>query len=207
VLIHLGMSGRMLIGRQDSRPPAPHDHVLFDLEDGVRVVFHDPRRFGLMDIAASSDLALHPLLRDLGPEPLGADFTAAVLARRLKGKASPIKVILLDQRVVAGIGNIYASESLFRAGILPTRSGASLSPRDIGRLVPAIRAVLQDAIAAGGSSLRDHRQPDGQLGYFQHSFVVYDREGLPCPDCDCDAAIRRLTQAGRSTFYCAKRQR
>jgi formamidopyrimidine-DNA glycosylase len=207
LLIHLGMSGRMLVERQDATLPGRHDHVLFDLDDGMRVVFHDPRRFGLMDLTPADLLASHPLLRHLGPEPLGPDFTAKVLARRIGGKSSPIKLVLLDQAVVAGIGNIYASESLFRAGIAPDRPAASLRPREIGRLVPAIRAVLQEAIAAGGSSLKDHRRPDGQLGYFQHSFLVYDREGQPCPDCRCGSGIRRVTQGGRSTFYCAVKQR
>ena len=207
LLIHLGMSGRMLVGRQDATLPDRHDHVQFDLDDGMRVVFHDPRRFGLMDLTPAALLGSHPLLCHLGPEPLAPDFTASVLARRIGAKNSPIKLVLLDQTVVAGIGNIYASESLFRAGIAPDRPAASLRPREIGRLVPAIRAVLQEAIAAGGSSLKDHRRPDGQLGYFQHSFLVYDREGQPCPDCRCGSGIRRVTQGGRSTFYCAMKQR
>jgi len=207
LLVHLGMSGRMLVGRQDEQAPGAHDHVIFDLSDGGRVVFNDARRFGLMDLTDSERLHEHPLLRDLGPEPLDDAFTARALFQGIAGRASAIKVVLLDQTVVAGIGNIYASEALYRAGIAPTREARSLKPREIDRLVPAIKDVLTEAIAAGGSSLRDHRRPDGELGYFQHGFKVYDREGEPCPGCDCREGIRRLVQGGRSTFYCAKRQR
>jgi formamidopyrimidine-DNA glycosylase len=207
LLIHLGMSGRMLVGTTGDSPPERHDHVLFDLEEGIRVAFNDPRRFGLMDLTTALSLPDHPLLRDLGPEPLAADFTPGRLAATLAGRSSPIKILLLDQTVVAGLGNIYVAEALFRAGIAPQRPAAGLGRREVGRLVAAIRSVLQEAIAAGGSSLRDHRRPDGELGYFQHSFAVYDREGQPCPGCDCRAGIRRMVQAGRSTFYCASRQR
>jgi len=207
VLVHLGMSGRMLVGRQSNDPFGAHDHVVFDLDDGGRVVFNDARRFGLIDLTETAQLANHPLLRDIGPEPLGEAFTAKVLAGRIAGKSSAIKVVLLDQTVVAGIGNIYASEALYRAAIDPTRAANSLKPKEIAALVPAIQSVLAEAIAAGGSSLRDHRRPDGELGYFQHGFKVYDREGEPCPDCTCREGIRRLIQGGRSTFYCAKKQR
>lgn len=207
LLIHLGMSGRLLIGPQDDRPPGKHDHVIFDLTNGARVVFHDPRRFGLMDLFPASELQTHVLLRHLGPEPLDANFTAKILAPRLAARSSPIKIVLLDQMVVAGIGNIYASEALFRAAIAPDRPACSLKPREISRLVESIKAVLEEAIAAGGSSLRDHRQPNGELGYFQHGFKVYDREGQPCPGCDCKEGIRRQIQGGRSTFYCASKQR
>jgi len=207
VLIHLGMSGRMLVGRQSNDPFGAHDHVVFDLDDGGRVVFNDARRFGLIDLTETSLLSEHPLLRDIGPEPLGEAFTGSVLAGRIAGKSSAIKVVLLDQTVVAGIGNIYASEALYRAAINPTRAANSLKPKEIAALVPAIQSVLTEAIAAGGSSLRDHRRPDGELGYFQHGFKVYDREGEPCPDCTCREGIKRLIQGGRSTFYCAKKQR
>jgi formamidopyrimidine-DNA glycosylase len=207
VLVHLGMSGRMLVGRQSNEPFDAHDHVIFDLDDGGRVVFNDARRFGLMDLTETALLHQHPLLSGIGPEPLGEAFTPKVLASRIAGKSSPIKIVLLDQAVVAGIGNIYASEALFRAGIDPTRAANSLKPAEISRLVPAIQDVLTEAIAAGGSSLRDHRRPDGELGYFQHGFKVYDREGEPCPGCTCKTGIQRIVQAGRSTFYCAKRQR
>lgn len=207
VLVHLGMSGRMLVGRQDGQAPGTHDHVIFDLDDGGRVVFNDARRFGLMDLTESAELDRHPLLRDIGPEPLDEGFTGLVLAARMAGRSSAIKVVLLDQTVVAGIGNIYASEALFRAGIAPTRDARSIKPRELDKLVPSIKDVLTEAIAAGGSSLRDHRRPDGELGYFQHGFKVYDREGEPCPGCTCRTGIRRLVQGGRSTFYCAKKQR
>jgi formamidopyrimidine-DNA glycosylase len=207
LLIHLGMSGRMLVGRKDERPLERHDHVLFDLDNGLRVIFNDPRRFGVMDLFPAEETASHPLLAGLGPEPLSAEFTPRALAGRIKGRITPIKVALLDQNVVAGIGNIYACEALFRAGIAPDRPAGEIKPGEIKRLVPAIKQVLEEAIAAGGSSLRDHRQTNGELGYFQHSFKVYDREGLPCPGCDCRTGIRRMIQAGRSTFYCAKKQR
>jgi formamidopyrimidine-DNA glycosylase len=207
VLVHLGMSGRMLVGRQNNDPFGAHDHVVFDLDNGGRVVFNDARRFGLMDLTETALLAAHPLLRDIGPEPLGDHFTPKLLASRIAGKSSAIKIVLLDQTVVAGIGNIYASEALYRAGIDPLRAANSLKPAEIARLAPAIQSVLLEAIAAGGSSLRDHRRPDGELGYFQHGFKVYDREGEPCPGCTCRAGIQRIVQGGRSTFYCAKKQR
>ena len=207
VLAHLGMSGRMLIGPCDDAPPGKHDHVILETEDGHRVSFNDPRRFGLMDMTTEEGVADHPLLRDLGPEPLGDGFTPAALANGLTGRQTPIKVALLDQTLVSGIGNIYASEALFRAAIDPTRAASSLTRAECKRLVPAIKDILTEAIASGGSSLRDHRQPNGELGYFQHAFAVYDREGEPCPGCDCSQGIRRVTQAGRSTFYCAKRQK
>lgn len=207
VLVHLGMSGRMLVGRQSNDPFGAHDHVVFDLDDGGRVVFNDARRFGLMDLTETARLSEHPLLRDIGPEPLDDSFTPKMLASRIAGKSSPIKIVLLDQAVVAGIGNIYASEALHRAGIDPARAANGVKPREIDKLVPAIKDVLAEAIAAGGSSLRDHRRPDGELGYFQHGFKVYDREGEPCPDCTCGEGIRRIVQGGRSTFYCAKKQR
>ncbi len=206
VLCHLGMSGRMLVGRADDAPPGKHDHVVIETDDGGRVTFNDARRFGLMDLVAAADLERHPLLAALGPEPLDAAFTPAVLAAALAARKSPIKVTLLDQTVVAGIGNIYASEALFRAGLHPARPAAGLSGAEIGALVAAIKAVLAEAIASGGSSLRDHRQPSGELGCFQHAFAVYDREGRPCPGCTCKEGIRRITQAGRSTYYCDKRQ-
>ena len=206
LLIHLGMSGRMLIGPIDTQAPGTHDHVRFEIEGGTRVVFNDARRFGLMDLFPLAALAAHPLLRDLGPEPLDDDFTAKELGVRIAGRSSAIKVVLLDQTVVAGIGNIYASEALFRAAIAPERPAETLTKKELARLVPAIKAVLQEAIAAGGSTLRDHRRPDGELGYFQHAFAVYDREGEPCPGCTCREGIRRLVQGGRATFYCAARQ-
>ena len=206
-LIHLGMSGRMLIGPADATPPGKHDHVIVETEDGQRVAYNDARRFGLMDLCAKADLDSHPLLAALGPEPLDDAFTPATLIRAMAGRSSPIKTVLLDQTVIAGIGNIYASEALFRAGIDPAREAGTLGTKQAKHLVAAIKSVLTEAIAAGGSSLRDHRQPNGELGYFQHAFAVYDREGMPCPKCDCAEGIRRMVQSGRSTFYCAKRQR
>lgn len=210
LIVHLGMSGRMLISA--FAPPArPHDHVLFATDDGSFVVFNDARRFGLMTLAEAGALAVHPLLAGLGPEPLEPGFTGPALAARLKGKATPIKAALLDQTVVAGLGNIYVSEALFRARLSPNRTAGSVQGARADRLVAAIRDVLEEAIAAGGSTLKDYVQATGELGYFQHRFAVYDREGQPCPGCDCDVAatggIRRIVQAGRSTYFCPRRQR
>ena len=216
-LIHLGISGRMVIVKQAAArdsgvaPPGPHDHVIVETDEGVVIHFHDARRFGLMTLCAQTELAAHPLFRRLGPEPLGDGFDGKALALALEGKKTPIKSALLDQRVVAGLGNIYACESLFYAGISPRRQARTVKGARAERLARAIRRVLGAAIAAGGSSLRDHVRPSGELGYFQHRFAVYGREGEPCPGCDCDAArtggIKRITQGGRSSFYCGKRQR
>lgn len=220
-LIHLGMSGRMgILPAGHNHPPAgPHDHVIFETEEGVMVRFTDARRFGLMTLCSSAELAEHPLIKGLGPEPLGEDFTGARLAAALKGKKTPIKAAILDQRVVAGIGNIYACESLYYAGISPKRSAHTVQGERAGHLVAAIKQVLTAAIAAGGSTLRDHIQPSGELGYFQHSFAAYDREGDACRHCEGPDGsgrrggrtpaplIRRLIQSGRSTFYCALHQR
>lgn len=215
LLGHLGMSGSMTIRSPGTNfpPPAPHDHVILFTDDGAQVSYHDPRRFGLMTLSTVADVDDHPLLAGMGPEPLSDAFTAEVLAAGLRGKKTPIKSALLDQAVVAGLGNIYVCEALFRARISPRRLAANVGRRKIEALVPAIKAVLTEAIASGGSSLRDYRQATGELGYFQHAFAVYDREGQPCPQCDCGAAegaakgILRIVQAGRSTFFCAKRQR
>ncbi len=211
LIVHLGMSGRFRIF--DGAPPEPetHDHVLFAVEGGATVVFNDPRRFGMMIPARTAETDSHPCLAGLGPEPLGPAFDATVLRAQLARRKSPIKTTLLDQTVVAGLGNIYVCEALFRAGISPRRRADTVGAAKVDRLADAIREVLTEAIAAGGSSLRDHRQPSGELGYFQHRFAVYDRAGERCPDCDCDLAstggIQRIVQAGRSTFYCARRQR
>jgi formamidopyrimidine-DNA glycosylase len=207
LLGHLGMSGRMVIGPLRNTPPGKHDHVEFVTDQGVAVTFTDPRRFGLLDLCQADGLDCHPLLAGLGPEPLEAAFTAAVLAEALAGKQTPMKSALLDQRVVAGLGNIYVSESLYRSGIAPTRSAGEVTLAEVELLHAAIRAVLLEAIASGGSTLRDHVRPDGELGYFQHSFAVYGRAGEPCPNCDCEDGVQKIVQAGRSTFYCAKRQR
>jgi formamidopyrimidine-DNA glycosylase len=175
------------------------------------VRYHDPRRFGFVDLVAAENLSSHPMLAKLGPEPLEGNFTGVYLAARLAGRGTSVKSAILDQRVVAGMGNIYACESLFRAGMSPRRSAATVIGKRAERLVSAIRDVLAEAIAAGGSSLRDHRRPSGELGYFQHRFAVYGRAGQPCPGCTCDltksGGVRRIVQVGRSTFYCAKYQR
>jgi len=187
--------------------PAKHDHVIFDMSGGARVTFNDARRFGAMDLAETQRLESHWLIEKLGPEPLGNAFDDAYLADQLRNKASPIKSALLDQRVVAGLGNIYVCEVLHRTGISPKRLARSLSRARVQSLVPAIRQVLSEAIESGGSSLRDHRQTDGNLGYFQHNFAVYDREGESCQRPDCTGAIRRIVQSGRSSFYCTTCQR
>ena len=208
-MVHLGMSGRFVVTPPGvaPAPDAAHDHVIARLDDGVVLRFNDARRFGMMDLVADRDLARHRLIVGLGPEPLGNGFGAPVLGAALAGRNTSIKAALMDQRVVAGLGNIYVCEILYAAGISPRRRARTVSGRRLERLVPAIREVLRSAIAAGGSSLRDYVQASGALGYFQHRFAVYDREGEPCPNCDCGQAIRRLVQSGRSTFYCAKRQR
>ena len=212
LLIHLGMSGRMLIsgtqlGQFHHAHPAPekHDHVVLTMQSGARVTFNDPRRFGAMDLMPTASWQAHKLLADLGPEPLGNGFNETYLAQRLANRATPIKSALLDQKVVSGLGNIYVCEVLHRAGIAPTRLAGDLTAQQAAALVPLIRAVLSEAIEAGGSSLRDYRQADGELGYFQHTFRVYDREGQPC--LACATPIVRLVQSGRSSFYCPSCQR
>ena len=208
VLIHLGMSGRMNIARAGSNAPIPaHEHVMLETEAGWRIGFVDPRRFGSIDLMPTAAEATHPLLAGLGPEPLGSGFTPAALSAALAGKRTPIKAALLDQSLVAGLGNIYVCEALFRAAICPTRLAGTLSRPRIARLVQEIQATLNEAIAAGGSTLRDYVQPEGELGYFQHSFKVYGREGEACERCAGCPGIRRIVQAGRSTFYCARTQR
>jgi formamidopyrimidine-DNA glycosylase len=208
LLAHLGMSGRMVLSDGAPAPAGPHDHVVFLFDDGTELRFNDARRFGLLDyIADEAALGEHPLLRHLGPEPLGNGFSGPVLAAALAGKATPLKAALLDQRVVAGLGNIYVSESLYWAGLSPRRLAATVTSARAERLAAAIRSVLERAIAAGGSSLRDYVQASGELGYFQHQWAVYGKEGDPCPTCDCGGGIKRIVQSGRSTFYCAKRQR
>ena len=207
LLIHLGMSGRMLIsgtmpGTFHHQHPAPqkHDHVVLHMQNGARITFNDARRFGAMDLMPTATAHLHPLLIKLGPEPLGNHFDTFTLAGRLADRATPIKSALLDQTNVAGLGNIYVCETLFRARIAPTRLAGQISAAEIAMLVPTIRQVLSEAIEAGGSSLKDFRQTDGELGYFQHRFQVYDRQGQPCPN--CGAPIARLVQSGRSTYHC-----
>jgi formamidopyrimidine-DNA glycosylase len=207
LLLHLGMSGRLLLTAGRPNVLDAHDHVLIATESGIFLRFNDARRFGSLDLVATATVDRHRLLSRLGPEPLDRRFDGAALARALAGKKTPIKSALLDQRVVAGIGNIYACEALFRAGISPRRQARTVGRDKARRLAAAIKKVLREAIAAGGSTLKDHVRPTGELGYFQHRFQVYDREGRPCPGCDCRGAIRRIVQSGRSTFYCAKRQR
>lgn len=214
LLIHLGMSGRLLVsgdtlGRFHHAHPSPqkHDHVVLDMAEGARVTFNDPRRFGAMDLMDTARAEEHPLLAKIGPEPFGNEFHEAYLVNALENRNTPIKSALLDQRVVAGLGNIYVCEALFRAGISPTRRARRISASRVASLVPIIRQVLSDAIAAGGSSLRDFRQADGELGYFQHSFDVYDREAEPCRSEGCSGQIRRIVQSGRSSFYCPDCQR
>lgn len=214
LLIHLGMSGRMTVSGDplgqfvhDHPAKQKHDHVVIDMENGARITFNDPRRFGAMDLIATNSAESHMLLAKLGPEPLGNDFNESYLVESLKGKNTPIKSALLDQRIIAGLGNIYVCEALFRCGISPKRKAGNVAKPRVQSLVPVIRKVLQDAIEAGGSSLKDFRQADGELGYFQHSFDVYDREGQPCRTPGCNGTIARITQAGRSTFHCPQCQR
>src|SRR3979490_1185868 len=224
LLMHLGMSGSFrIIEEDDQKTPGKfhhpraedraHDHVVFHMSSGAAVVFNDPRRFGYMKIIARKALDEEPLLKGLGPEPLGNEFDAAMLARSCANKKPSLKAALLDQRVVAGLGNIYVCEALYRSQLSPRRLAATLAtkkgePTDYAkRLVTAIHDVLNQAIKAGGSSLRDHRQTSGELGYFQHSFQVYDREGEKCQTAKCGGIVKRFTQNGRSTFWCPKCQK
>lgn len=208
---HLGMSGRVLIYTDTDRDPPPeeqaHDHIILETDGNATIRFNDARRFGFMDLVDADALESHPMIERLGPEPLDEAFDAAVLADRLKGKRTPIKAALLDQGVVAGLGNIYVSECLFRAGISPRRSAHTVQGNRARKLIPAIKDVLGEAIAAGGSSLRDHRQTNGELGYFQHRFAVYGKAGEPCPNKGCPAHVQQIVQSGRSTFFCPKCQR
>lgn len=214
LLIHLGMSGRMLISgvmlgqfHHDHPAPQKHDHVVLHMEGGARVTFNDARRFGAMDLMPTATAGAHPLLAGLGPEPFGNDFNEPYLAARLQGRRTPIKAALLDQRIVAGLGNIYVAETLYRARISPLRLAGDLKPKAVRTLVPTIRDVLAEAIEAGGSSLRDFRQANGELGYFSKHFQVYDREGQPCETPGCSGTITRTVQSGRSSFWCPACQR
>lgn len=219
LLVHLGMSGRILIhhpsldraqiGNFTHAHPAieKHDHVVLDLCSGVRIVFNDPRRFGAMDLMKTETRDAHKLLSVLGPEPLGNQFNAEHLIAAFNGKRAPVKSALLDQRIVSGLGNIYVCEALFRAGISPKRLAGRISATRVSSLVPIIQQVLMDAIEAGGSSLRDYRQADGDLGYFQHAFRVYGREAQPCLTPGCEGIVARVVQSGRSSFYCPTCQR
>jgi formamidopyrimidine-DNA glycosylase len=219
LIMHLGMSGSFRVGK-DAKPgvyyherskSTAHDHVVFHLSNGATVTFNDPRRFGSMKLVPRAKLEHEPLLRSLGPEPLGNEFDAAMLAAACARKKTSLKAALSDQRVVAGLGNIYVCEALFRARLSPKRIASTIADRNgkpnqrAQALVEAIKAVLNDAIKAGGSSLRDHRRADGSLGDFQHNFQVYDREGEPCPN--CKGKVKRIVQTGRSTFYCPRCQK
>lgn len=211
MILHLGMSGRVTVTglaapyvpgefHYNHAMPAAHDHVILTMEGGARVTLNDPRRFGALDLVATEGAERHPLLAALGPEPLSNDFHAAHLAARFKGRKAPAKAMLLDQKVVAGLGNIYVCEALFRAGIHPERAAGLIAEAEIDRLAQVIREVLAEAIEAGGSSLKDYRQADGELGYFQHTFRVYDREGEAC--LGCGGEVRRIVQSGRSSWFC-----
>ncbi|MFZ3359044.1 MAG: bifunctional DNA-formamidopyrimidine glycosylase/DNA-(apurinic or apyrimidinic site) lyase [Xanthobacteraceae bacterium] len=218
LLMHLGMSGSFRIFRKkDSQlgryyheraKHEAHDHIVFHMSSGATVTFNDPRRFGSMKLVARAKLDGEPLLKDLGPEPLGNAFDAAMLAQACRGKKTSLKAALLDQRIVAGLGNIYVCEALFRARLSPKRMASTIAGRHgepnerAERLVESIKVVLNEAIKDGGSSLRDHRQTDGDLGMFQHHFRVYDREGEPCRTVGCNGIVKRIVQNGRSTFYC-----
>lgn len=206
LLLHLGMSGRLVVGDPDEAR-AKHDHVVLHCDGNRTLRFNDPRRFGMLDLCPVAALDGHPLIKDLGVEPLGKKLTAGYLGKKFSGRKMPIKSALLDQRIIAGLGNIYVSEALFHAGIRPTRLAGTLEPAELAALVQAIRKVLRAALKAGGSSLRDYVQSDGELGYFQNQFAVYDRENRSCPGCSCGkAAITRVVQSGRASFYCPYRQ-
>ncbi len=203
LLIHLGMSGRMVIS--PARPNAldTHDHFVMETDRGPVVRFNDARRFGSVDWIKPGEERGHPLLRDIGPEPLEDGFSVAQFTQALAGRLAPIKAVLLDQRQVAGIGNIYACEALHQAAIHPARQAGDLTYAETSRLVGAVKAVLAAAIVAGGSTLRDHQQPNGELGYFQHRFQVYGRANEACSRCGTGSVIERLVQSGRSSFFCA----
>jgi formamidopyrimidine-DNA glycosylase len=209
LIIHLGMSGRMVISKKSARAET-HDHVVFTTDSGVEVRYNDPRRFGLMTLAPEKDLDDHKLFSHLGVDPLSEAFSPEMLTRALKGRSTAIKPALLDQRIVVGVGNIYACESLHRAGISPRRKAGTITKKRALCLVQAIKDVLDEAISAGGSSLRDHVQPTGELGYFQHAWKVYGQAGKPCSRVGRGAKsvqIKRIVQGGRSTFYCPRCQK
>ena len=223
LIAHLGMSGSFRMEKPVASTPGKfhherskdpkHDHVVLVLDNGWVVTYNDPRRFGFMDLGPTATLEHHPRVRGLGAEPLAADFDASLLASLFAGSHAPLKSALLDQKRIAGLGNIYVCEALFRAGLRPSRPAGVLADargaptRAAKAVAEAIRAVLDEAVAAGGSTLRDHRQANGDLGYFQHGFKVYDREGSPCPREGCRGTVTRIVQSGRSTFYCPKCQR
>lgn len=208
IVLHLGMSGRVYI-HENVPDIKKHDHWVCTFDDHYTLIFNDPRRFGVLDIVKTDDLHTHPLLKSIGPEPFSNSFSVDYLYDSLSHKKAPIKSSLLDQRLIAGIGNIYACEALFRSGISPFRKSNSLTVEEVMRLHTEIKDTLQEAIQAGGSTLKDFHHTDGSLGYFQHRFKVYDRENTPCPDCTCNgkAVIQREIQSGRSTYYCPIKQK
>lgn len=209
-LCHLGMSGTMILSPKAPLQFGAHDHLIVETKEGTWLRYNDARRFGMMDLIRPGDFNTHKLLKNLGPEPLEHAFNATDFADVLKGKKISVKAALLDQRLVAGVGNIYASEALFRAGLSPKRIAGKLNKLEVARLIKAVKEVLRDAIKAGGSSLRDYVQTDGELGYFQHRWRVYGKEGQPCPQCRCEGTkyrgIQRIEQGGRSSFYCPLKQ-
>ncbi|USG61353.1 bifunctional DNA-formamidopyrimidine glycosylase/DNA-(apurinic or apyrimidinic site) lyase [Sneathiella marina] len=204
---HLGMSGSFRIDQGIVSEYEKHDHIVFHTENGITVRYHDPRRFGFMMLTNTDEMDKHPQLANIGPEPLGNEFGGPQLAERLAGRAAPVKTALLDQKVVAGIGNIYACEALFRSHISPKRKSSTIKGKRADLLAEAVRHVLNEAIASGGSTLRNYSQTSGELGYFQHRFQVYDKEGSDCPNEMCSGSVKRLIQSGRSTFYCPSCQR
>lgn len=210
IIIHLGMSGRIRIFEGNPEEPDKHDHVEFITDSRKCIRYGDPRRFGFVDLVKVGEEAIYPPLVKLGPEPLDEAFNGAMLFERFKGKATSMKAVLMDQRIIAGLGNIYVNEALYRSAILPTKQAGQLSLKKTKILAEVIKDVLLEAIEAGGSSLKDHRQTDGELGYFQHSFQVYGREGEPCKLCENNhksSRVKRIVQQGRSTFYCSSCQR
>lgn len=212
LIMHLGMSGRFTVDteatadfHQKAGPNPAHDHVIFHMSNGATVTYNDPRRFGFMELWPMDQLDRYPRIEHLGPEPLSNQFNAAYLGDALRGKSAPIKSALLDQAIVAGLGNIYVCEALFRSGISPRRKAQSVAGKRAERLAPAINEVIAEAIAAGGSSISDFASASGELGYFQKHFSVYDREGAPCDACGSE--IKRIVQSGRSSFFCSACQR
>jgi formamidopyrimidine-DNA glycosylase len=205
LLVHLGMSGRMALANGATLDK--HDHVVIELNNKKKIVFNDHRRFGLMDVLNTKEQEQHKLLRHIGVEPLSKDLTPEYLAAKFKGKKVSIKVALMDQRLIAGIGNIYACEALFYAGISPRKAAGKLKAAELEKLVSTIRKVLEKSIACGGSSLRDYVQANGGLGHFQNEFAVYGREGKRCTNRGCKGVIQSITQGGRSTFYCPETQK
>jgi formamidopyrimidine-DNA glycosylase len=212
LVIHLGMSGSVtIVYTNENYKLQKHDHFILTIKGGMRIIYNDPRRFGMIFMLAEDEFVTHKAFFHLGPEPLGNDFSAPAFKEKLKNKKTSIKQALLDQRIIVGVGNIYACEALYKAGINPTKRADFVKGEKLDLLVKSIRSVLRKAIKAGGSTLRDYKHADGSLGYFQHQFGVYDKEKKACPDCNCDiektGGIKRIVQSGRSTFYCPRKQK